>query len=294
MVFNLLEFNKRFRYYWWLTVNENQRSWGGNQRSWGGPADEIMPWQWLRAEPPEGIVIVDPKDYPKFPPLNRNCDKINIHETILAEYDSVWPREEYLEQYFQVYHSISNQIIRELVKQGLKKAKEASKKDDTEPDNTKQDEAEPDDTEQDDAQPDETEQDEAETDETIYVMMIKSFLPSGLPVDRDGMQKLANTLLETRKKKRIEEEARLEKEKDLMELSRCLICRGIEMVLKRSEKKDKDLNNASSGTTANKKMTKANMTDNGKSSGVKRRRDGVCAERMHSVKLIYYKIQDFM
>jgi hypothetical protein len=118
MVFNLLEFNKRFRYYWWLTVNENQRSWGGNQRSWGGPADEIIPWQWPRAEPPEGIVIVDPKDYPKFPPLNRNCDKINIHETILAEYDSVWPREEYLEQYFQVYHSISNQIIRELVKQG--------------------------------------------------------------------------------------------------------------------------------------------------------------------------------
>ena len=108
MVFNLLEFNKRFRYYWWLTVNENQRSWGGNQRSWGGPADEIIPWQWPRAEPPEGIVIVDPKDYPKFPPLNRNCDKINIHETILAEYDSVWPREEYLEQYFQVYHSISN------------------------------------------------------------------------------------------------------------------------------------------------------------------------------------------
>jgi hypothetical protein len=46
-----------------------------------------------------------------------------------------------------------------------------------------------------------------------------------------GMQKIAKGLLERRKKRRIEEEPQLQKEKELMELSQFLICRGIEMVL---------------------------------------------------------------
>ncbi len=40
------------------------------------------------------------------------------------------------------------------------------------------------------------------------------------------------------KEKRLEEEAQLQKEKELMELSQCLICRGIELVLKTSELND--------------------------------------------------------
>jgi hypothetical protein len=66
------------------------------------------------------------------------------------------------------------------------------------------------------------------------VQTIASYLPSGLPVDTDGMRKMAKEQLVRRAEKRLEEEAQLQKEKNLMELHGCLICRGIELVMNTS------------------------------------------------------------
>jgi hypothetical protein len=44
-------------------------------------------------------------------------------------------------------------------------------------------------------------------DKNNMVKTITSYLPSGLPLDSNGMQKIAAGLLSKRKKKRIEEEA---------------------------------------------------------------------------------------
>jgi hypothetical protein len=69
-------------------------------------------------------------------------------------------------------------------------------------------------------------------EEENIVQTVATYLPSGLPVDADGMKTMAKKLVDRRwKKKRLEEETKLQKEKVFMELSRCLICRGIELVL---------------------------------------------------------------
>jgi hypothetical protein len=146
-------------------------------------------------------VVINPKDYPTQPPLNRKCHEGNIHQTILVEYDTLWPDGDCLELYFRVYHSISNRILRKIIRKGLEEAKKK------------------------------------QYEEENIVQTIASYLPSGLPVGADGMKTMAKELVDRRWKKRLEEEAELQKDKDMMELSRCLICRGIELVLKTSELK---------------------------------------------------------
>jgi hypothetical protein len=147
--------------------------------------------------PADGMEIMDPQDYPEIPPLNRKCHEDNIHQTILAALYIMWVREEYLDLYFRVYQSISNRFIQKIARKGLKDAN-----------NNKY-------------------------DEENIVQTSTSYLPSGLPVDRDGMQKLADGLVERRRRRRKEEEAH----NKAMELGQCLICRGIETVLQTSEMK---------------------------------------------------------
>jgi hypothetical protein len=97
------------------------------------------------------------------------------------------------------------------------------------------------------------------------VNMITSYLPSNLPFNSDGFQSLANVLLEKRRKQSLEEKAS-------SELTPCLICRGIEMVLQRSEETDASRTNASSGNTAHSMMTNNKPAANSTKSGVKRSR----------------------
>jgi hypothetical protein len=82
----------------------------------------------------------------------------------LAEYDYIWPWQKNLELYFRVYDSISNRIIQKITRKGLEDA------------NNKP------------------------YDEENIVQTIRTYLPSGLPVDADGFLKMANILRETRKK----------------------------------------------------------------------------------------------
>jgi hypothetical protein len=106
---------------------------------------------------------------------------------------------------------------------------------------------------------------------------------------------MAKELLERRNKKRLEGEVQLQKEKDLMELGQCLICRGIELVLGASELKDDKNLKTDQGNTIND-VRKTNENLNGKKRGRKRRRlevDKGWANRMVSVKLIYLKVQEF-
>jgi hypothetical protein len=155
--------------------------------------------QWPEPTTPEGCNRINPLDYPEFSPLNRNCHEDNIHQTILAEYDCMWLRQTYLELYFRVYHSISNRIIQKIARKGLKDVNKDK------------------------------------YDKANIVEKITSYLPSGLPVDEDGMQKIANALVERRKTRRLDEEAQLQKEMELIESSRCLIYRRIKTVLQGSE-----------------------------------------------------------
>jgi hypothetical protein len=137
------------------------------------------------------MAIMDPQDCPKTPPLNRKCHKDNIHQTILAALDTMWAREEYLDLYFCVHQSILNRIIQKITRKGHKGANN----------------------------------DKYEKENILQT--ITNYLPSGLPVHRDGMHKLADGLVERRRRRRNEEEAHNE----AMELGPCLICRGIETVL---------------------------------------------------------------
>jgi hypothetical protein len=243
MVFNLLEFNNRFKYYWWL-VN-TRTSWGEN----GWPRTTTALYRWPASTQREGVEMKDPRDYPDDPPLNRQCSEDNIQQTIVAEYDTMWARGEYLELYFRVYHSITKRIIRKIVRKGL------------------------------------VDSNHEKYDDENIVDTLTSFLPSGLPVDTIGMQQIANRLHERRKKKRISEEAQLQKEKERMELTRCLICRGIELLLQKIESTQPD-------TAINERR----KTEHGKARRVllsRSHKDEVWANRMNSVKLIYFKIQEF-
>jgi hypothetical protein len=128
------------------------------------------------------------------------------------------------------------------------------------------------------------------------VQTITSYLPSGLPVDADGMSKMAKERLVRRAKKRWEEEVQLQKEKNLMELSPCLICRGIKLVLKTSELKDDKNLKIHQGNPINDGIETYKNLENWKRRGKKRRRlevDNGWANRMASVKLIYLKVQKF-
>ena len=110
MAFDLLEFQKRFKYYWWLG------SWEERKRpSWGRETIEPCPWPILR--------VPHELPYPQRPPMNRKCHEGNIHQTILAEYDTSWPALNYLELYFRVYHSILNRTILKITRKGLEDAK---------------------------------------------------------------------------------------------------------------------------------------------------------------------------
>jgi hypothetical protein len=199
----------------------------------------LPPVKVQRNEPttPEGCNRTNGMDYPEFPPLNCNCHEDNIHQTILAEYDCMWPRKTYLELYFRVYHSISSRIIQKIARKGLKDAN-----------NDKYDEAN-------------------------IVEKITSYLPSGLPVDRNGMRKIANGLVEIRKKRRLDEEAQLQKEKELMEISRCLICRGIKTVLQSSEIEEEINKTKRPETTINEAMKTTKRAITEKRKGVISRMD---------------------
>ena len=234
MVFNLLEFNNRFKYYWWLV--HTRTSWGEN----GWPRTNTALYRWP---------ALDRQNYPDHPPLNRQCSEDNIQQTIVAEYDTMWARGDYLELYFRVYHSITKRIIQKIVRKGLVDANH-----------------------------------EKYDDENI-VDTLTSFLPSGLPVDTIGMQQIAKRLHERRKNKRISKEAKLQKEKERMELTRCLICRGIELLLQKIE-----------STRPDTAINERRKTEHGKARRVllsRVHRDEVWANRMNSVKLIYFKIQEF-
>jgi hypothetical protein len=195
--------------------------------------------------------IINLQDYPPHPPLNRKCHQGNILETILAEYDTLWPRRTHLELYFRVYHSISNRIMVKITRKCIEDANnEAYNKEDV-------------------------------------AQAIASYLPSGLPVEEDVMKNMAKELLERRKKKRLEDEAQLQKEKDLMELGQCLICRGINLVLRASELKDDKSLKTDQGNTINDVRKTDKNSDNGKKRGRKRRRSEVdkgWANRMVSVR----------
>ena len=121
--------------------------------------------------PPEETEDFDYLDYQENPPMNRNCNEENIQETILAEFVSWGRNEEHLELYFRVYNSISRRIIGKIARKGLDDANKAT------------------------------------YDENDIVKRIRSYLPSGLPVDWDGMQEISERILKKIKKKRIEEEA---------------------------------------------------------------------------------------
>jgi hypothetical protein len=253
MVFNLLDFNKQFSYYWWLNTSRPSRYW---KIGWGEDKQTrttTAKSRWPSSTPPEGVEIMDPRDYPEYPPLNRHCSEENIHQTIIAEYDTAWPRFDYVELYFRVYQSVTNRIIRKIVRKGLVDANNAT------------------------------------YDEENIVNTLISFLPSGLPIDEDGMQLISNKLHESRKKKRISDEAKVEKEKERMELTRCLICRAIELLLQTSETNDAELDN-----TDRKKIY--TNTENGKRRGVllsRSHRDEAWKNRIESVKFIYFKVQEF-
>jgi hypothetical protein len=122
------------------------------------------------------------KDWPTQPRLNRKCHEGNILQTIVAEYDTVWPEEEYLELYYQVYRSISNRIILKITRKGLEDANNKA------------------------------------YDEGIIAQTIASYLPSGLPIDKEGMKKMAEELFQSRKMKRLDKEIQLQRETNLMEL----------------------------------------------------------------------------
>ena len=248
MVFNLLDFNKQFSYYWWL--KPRNIGWGKDKKTRTTTATSRWP---TSTPPPEGAHIMDPRDYPEYPPLNRHCSEENINQTIIAELDIFWSRRKYLQLYFRVYQSVTNRIIRKIVRKGLVDANNAT------------------------------------YDEENIVITLLSFLPSGLPIDENGMQLIANKLHERRKKKRISGEAKVEKEKERMELTRCLICRAIELLLQTSETNDAKLDN-----TDRKKIYK--NTENGKRRRVllsRSDRDEAWKNRIESVKLIYLKVQEF-
>ena len=101
---------------------------------------------------------------------------------------------------------------------------------------------------------------------------------------------MAKILRETRKKKWLEEEG----QKQLMELSRCLICRGIELVLKTSDSND---DKKIQGSTQNDRMKIYKNAEKWKTTGEKKTRsemDKGWENRMASVKLIYFKIQEWI
>jgi hypothetical protein len=100
--------------------------------------------------------------------------------------------------------------------------------------------------------------------------------------------RMAKILRETRKKEWLEEEA----QQQLMEMGCCLICRGIELVLKTSELND---DKKIQGSTQNDRMKIYKNAKNWKITGEKRTRsemDKGWENGMASVKLIYFKIQE--
>jgi hypothetical protein len=185
MEFNLLEFNRYYRYYWWLVKRMPKWDNRGRMPTWGS-MENRWPTRMELWQPPNEMFRygerINPQDFPKQPPLNRRCDEGNIHQTILAEYDTIWPDEEHFKLYFRVYHSISNRIIRKITRKGFEDANNEA------------------------------------YDEENIAQTIASYLPSGLPVDKEGMKYMAEELLERRRKNRLEAEEQLQLEKNLMEL----------------------------------------------------------------------------
>jgi hypothetical protein len=93
----------------------------------------------------------------------------------------------------------------------------------------------------------------------------------------------------------VRQEAQLQKEKELMELSRCLICRGIETILQRSEIEEEKNKTKHRETTINKAMKTTKRAKTETRIGVISRKDvdELWAKIMTSVKLIYKKSQEY-
>jgi hypothetical protein len=207
-----------------------------------------------------GRVVINPNDYPSRPPLNRECHEGNIHQTILAEYDTVWPHGKYLDLYWRVYHSISNRIILKIIRKCLQDAKNE------------------------------------QYDEQYLVQTISSYLPSGLPFDEDDMNKMAKDLLDTRTKKSKEERLKIQLEYHLRDLCSCLIERGIELVLERSELMDEKQLKTNQGNAADEGVETDENSEKWRRRDKKRRisvEDKGWKNRMASAKLIYLKVQEF-
>jgi hypothetical protein len=123
MVFNLLAFNKRYGYYWWL-LRPISGTWGKQREiQWGDKEDPMKERCWPLLTPPDEVKKIDPRDYPNgFPRLKRNCNEDNIHQIILTECETMWPRDTHLKLYFRVYQSIANHIVLRIARKGLQNA----------------------------------------------------------------------------------------------------------------------------------------------------------------------------
>ena len=257
MVFSWPAFNAKYRYYWWLPPTQD---------AWAWMIRVETPWP--RTPQPAGCTVMDERDYPNNnPPLNRNCRE-NIFQTIVGEYDTMWARREHLHLYFRVYASMSNRLMTRIVQKGLASIQYIG------------------------------------YNPAIVVDLITAFLPSEpidgydkpfrLPVDSGGFRAIADKLVMRRKQKREVEEATLKSEKqaekECVELTQCLICRGMELLLQRCEWPME----TGHQTTAKRATSVTHQT--GEILGRKRKRLGteeVSRTDMNTLKLIYKKIHEF-
>ncbi len=124
-MFNLLEFNKKIHYYRWLVTRRPIWDDDCGMPTW--VAENRWPTWSEKREPVIALCIhgvkINKQDYLTRPPMNRKCHEGNIHQTILAEYDTIGPDLNYLELYFRVYHSILNRTILKITRKGLEDAK---------------------------------------------------------------------------------------------------------------------------------------------------------------------------
>ena len=203
---------------------------------------------------PAGVEILDPRDYPpNYLSLNRRC-RDNIHQTIVTEYDTFWPRSEHLDLYLQVYASMSTRLIARIVTQGLANIQCKA------------------------------------YHPNIVVKLITSYLPSELPVDDDGFRALAKQRVTGRKKERKEAEAKVKEEQQRMELIQCLLCRGIELMLQRWDLHE-ETGHTTTKRRATSATHTPRATEGRKRNRVNDKTGKTT--KMNSVKLIYKHIHSF-
>ena len=256
MVFNWPDFNKKYRHYWWLLPK--QTTWGPKR------PDDVS--RWPKSNPPPGCTIMDPRDYPKpEPPLNRRCQD-NIHEALVAEYDAFWPKADHLDLYWHVYASMTNRLITRIATKGL----------DTMAYNAYNPE--------------------------IVVRLILDYLPSynmnendppvHVPMDSAAFLDLAEKRRSSRKQKREAEKAKLQDEKERMELLQCLTCRAIELMLQRWDQ------HMAGAAAQNPDDTKMSATQARQATEERKRKvvdeENGRSKRLKSVQRIYKTIHKFL